>query len=573
MYIKILDHGTGSGGKAAAYLLDEKDHQNVVRAGVQILQGDPQQFAALADSSPHRQKYTSVVLAWHKDDDPTPEEIKHTLAEFERTAFAGLEKTQYHMFAVRHDEADGSKHVHVLVPRIDLHSGKSMNIAPPGWKHTFDPLRDALNNEYGWARPDDPSRSREYQPDFVAYKDKAAIRAAIQVEPDTKALIYQILKQRIENGMVHDRADVLETLAEVGEIKRVGEDYISIKIDGNDKNTRLRGAIYHEQFTAENFLNTAREARERQEANTGTRETITAEHRQRAEAARNLLNDAIAKRTTYNQGRYPAAERSTERTLESPANEHSKANQREQLADTVDAQNAVDRLVSRITSPEPRGVDVAHSSEQDGTRVGRQQVGDIDRARLDGMPIWNKRQIPENPMQTSEITPEDKGHDRARESAFEAVAGLAEQFRAFAQRAFRRNEERKRQLAEADAAAHERRREHEGALRETLANSRAGSEPRSQWRERISQVADTVRSAFDSAGNYFAERISGIRDTERTAEADSRAVEAAGRSLDAGITAITEAAESITASIKTLEKQREREQSRRNDRGDRGFSM
>ncbi|MEK5772681.1 relaxase/mobilization nuclease domain-containing protein, partial [Acinetobacter variabilis] len=91
----------------------------------------------------------SGVIAWSKDDNPTPEEIREVLDKFEDHAFAGLHKSQYHLFAVLHTDDDGSKHIHVLVPRMDLVSGKSLNIAPPLHHHHFDPLRDKLNLEKG----------------------------------------------------------------------------------------------------------------------------------------------------------------------------------------------------------------------------------------------------------------------------------------------------------------------------------------------------------------------------------------------------------------------------------------
>jgi hypothetical protein len=42
---------------------------------------------------------------------------------------------QYHLFAVQHTDDDGSKHIHVLTPSLDLQSGKSLNIAPQGMKN------------------------------------------------------------------------------------------------------------------------------------------------------------------------------------------------------------------------------------------------------------------------------------------------------------------------------------------------------------------------------------------------------------------------------------------------------
>ena len=51
-----------------------------------------------------------------------------------------------------HSELGGGAHLHVLTARCDLETGRSLNIAPPGWKKTFDPLRDAFNAEHGWSR-------------------------------------------------------------------------------------------------------------------------------------------------------------------------------------------------------------------------------------------------------------------------------------------------------------------------------------------------------------------------------------------------------------------------------------
>ena len=65
--------------------------------------------------------------------------------EFEKTAWAGLEPDRYAWAAVQHREAGGGVHVHVLAARCDLETGKSLNIAAPGWQKTFDALRDWQN--------------------------------------------------------------------------------------------------------------------------------------------------------------------------------------------------------------------------------------------------------------------------------------------------------------------------------------------------------------------------------------------------------------------------------------------
>ena len=59
-------------------------------------------------------------------------------------------------FAVEHRER-GGVHMHVLAARCDLETGRSLNIAPPGWRKTLGRLRDGFNHEHGRSRPDGPA--------------------------------------------------------------------------------------------------------------------------------------------------------------------------------------------------------------------------------------------------------------------------------------------------------------------------------------------------------------------------------------------------------------------------------
>ena len=63
---------------------------------------------------------------------PSDAQIGRVVAEFEKTAWAGLEPDRYTWAAVQHREAGGGVHVHVLAARVDLETGKSLNIAAPG---------------------------------------------------------------------------------------------------------------------------------------------------------------------------------------------------------------------------------------------------------------------------------------------------------------------------------------------------------------------------------------------------------------------------------------------------------
>ena len=117
MHVKFLARGSGSAGAAAEYLLEEENAAGEEREEVEVLRGDPWQVAEVAGSLEFEHRYTSGVIAWAPEDDPSEDEIEQTLDEFERTAWPGLEEERYSWSAVLHRQTDGGVHVHVLAAR------------------------------------------------------------------------------------------------------------------------------------------------------------------------------------------------------------------------------------------------------------------------------------------------------------------------------------------------------------------------------------------------------------------------------------------------------------------------
>ena len=145
-----------------------------------------------------------------------------------------------------HRERGGGAHVHVLAARCDLESGRSLNIAPPGWEKTFGPLRDAVNAEHGWSRPDDPARARVQQPGHRAYVEAAQLRAGLSLEPAPRNLIRDYLLQRVEHGTVRNRADVVAALHEAGlEVPRQGKNYLTALDPETGDRWRLKESCTH----------------------------------------------------------------------------------------------------------------------------------------------------------------------------------------------------------------------------------------------------------------------------------------------------------------------------------------
>lgn len=305
MMISFGRHGTGSGLAAAEYMTQDNDHTGKERAGVSILKGDPFLVADIADDLDFKNKYSSGVIAWAAEENPTAEEVEEVLTDFEKLSFAGLSADQYSWAAVQHVEDDGSKHVHFMIARVDLESGKAFNPAPPGHREDYDALRDKFNHDRGWARPDDPSRSRLSQDGHLALLDESK---------NPKKQITDFLTNRIEEGKINNRDDIRSSLAELGEITREGDNYISVKPEGFNRALRLKGAIYEREFTRKSIIEA--------ESQSGSRSERGGDiDQERASEARQRLQSAIEKRTGYNGERYPhPAPKQLDKSLSDRAN-------------------------------------------------------------------------------------------------------------------------------------------------------------------------------------------------------------------------------------------------------------
>ncbi|MCG5256175.1 MULTISPECIES: hypothetical protein [Acinetobacter calcoaceticus/baumannii complex] len=347
MLIKMLRHGTGSAARAASYVLDEKDHMNIVRPHVEVLCGDPHLFAKIADSSPFKHKYTSAVIAFTEEDQPTNVEIKDVLKQFEALAFSGLEPDQYHMTAVLHQEPNGSKHIHILVPRLELRSGRSMNIAPPGrFQKHFHMLQDKLNFEYGWADPNDPDRARFTKKGHETYLQSALKKVGKNREnykqyiENTYLQLLSISLKQLEKKhaqvipselLVRNRDDFMQfvlTNQLASEVVKIREKQFSLVPPFGKKPIYFQGEIYERHFNIEKCSRTIRERiKSLEQVRTADRErgndeqrtvnqiskytrTPCAQLRDRAEQA---LQGARQARADYNRQRYASATTSEER--------------------------------------------------------------------------------------------------------------------------------------------------------------------------------------------------------------------------------------------------------------------
>ncbi len=340
MMVRFFTHGDGSGQAAVEYLLASEvpayteDRKRIpgktVRREVtpEVLSGDPDLTCHLIDSNTRKWRYTSGVVAFHVEDDPSEAQQADLMREFETAAFAGLEADQANILWVRHQHM-GNVELHFLIPRVELYGNRSFNPAPPGSERFFNSFRDYWNSREGWVSPDEPERKRMVKPVFDL-RDRKSVKETIQT----------LILQKIEAGEVRNHKDVRAVLGELDglEFKPLNEKQlekrrkadaeeakggkprrrdtrITMRLAGtsDSQNTfRLEDRIFHETWTADEYF-AAKPASEGGEPRPSHRRADPAD----VERLRAAFVTSVERRAAKNRSRY-ARPRKAERFTQRP---------------------------------------------------------------------------------------------------------------------------------------------------------------------------------------------------------------------------------------------------------------
>ncbi len=248
MLVKFFPRGVGKGSGPVEYIT-RKDNPNTGQLrepAPEIIRGNPEITKQLIDGLDFKYKYNSGVLSFAIEDAPTEKEQQALIDSFEEYAFAGLSPEQYNILWVRHTHTGGDRvELHFVTPKVELDTGKSLNIAPPGWHGYFKPWQTMWNIKQDWARPDDLARKRIYEPGYQALIDAERQRAGLKAVPDPKKQLTDYITKRIEAGVVTNRDEIINSFAELGlEIPRQGKNYITVLNPEDNQRYRLKGGIY-----------------------------------------------------------------------------------------------------------------------------------------------------------------------------------------------------------------------------------------------------------------------------------------------------------------------------------------
>lgn len=281
MIVSFFARGSGGGNGPVDYLLG-KDRD---REKAQVLSGDPDETAALIDSSHYTKKYTSGVLSF-EERQISDEKKRAVMASFEDCLFPGMDKDQYNVLWVEHTDK-GRLELNFVIPNLELTTGKRLQpyYHAADFKRV-DAWRTIQNLEHGFSDPEDPAKKQT----LVLAKDlpRNKLEAATAINDALQGLALR--------GAVTCRDDVITALEQAGfEVARQTKSSISIKDPEGGRNIRLKGAIYEQDFRLSQELQSDIEqrSREHQQGATG-----------RLEAARERFSYGIEQKQRELEKRY-----------------------------------------------------------------------------------------------------------------------------------------------------------------------------------------------------------------------------------------------------------------------------
>ncbi|WP_083481215.1 relaxase/mobilization nuclease domain-containing protein [Jannaschia donghaensis] len=313
MLIKFFPNGKGAGVGPVGYLVAERvlaydSNRDLIRDAdglpktvtrdplPEVMRGNPERTEALIDASRHQWTYRAGVISFADSDDPTEDQQAEVMDQFERLAFAGLDPEQYEVLWVRHRH-EGRVELHFCTPRLELTTGKSLNIAPPGFQDAYDSLRDVMNQRHGWADPMDVERAQEVR-DTV----EAPTRAQGRDE------LHAWIQDQIDMGLITDRASMVDALTDAGfDLPRTGKAYITARDPETGERWRLKGEIFHEDWQQGPAERETERGARRDQAGTRRLDLVPAQELQ------DRFEEHCGRRAAYHRERYaPVSDRDRE---------------------------------------------------------------------------------------------------------------------------------------------------------------------------------------------------------------------------------------------------------------------
>ena len=198
----------------------------IEREHAQVLSGDVELTAQLIDSSPFAKKYTSGCLSFYEHD-LSDQDKQQIMQNFEECLFPGLEKDQYKILWVQHqdkinqDTGETRLELNFVIPNVELSTGKRLQpFYAPVDLDRVDLFKKITNTVHSLYDPDDPEHRQLFLNKKHLPKDVKHF----------KEQLHQRVYRAVANGEIANRQELVQWL-ESNQIKvtRQVKDSISIE--------------------------------------------------------------------------------------------------------------------------------------------------------------------------------------------------------------------------------------------------------------------------------------------------------------------------------------------------------
>jgi hypothetical protein len=226
-----------------------------------VLQGDLEfTDTAIQSIVADRQRYLHITLAFKEDEIPC-ETMREICAEFKEFALSAYRIDECCFYAEVHnpkiksyvhsktgDLIERKPHIHVVIPRINLLTGKDLNPFDLVERQTkwLSAVQEYINDKYGLASPKD---NRRY-----TFTDEAEMISRIKgdlFDGSNRELREEILLTVLDRDITRYE-DFKTLLAEFGAVRTRNEgrpsEYLNVKLPGATKGVNLKNAVFLREF-------------------------------------------------------------------------------------------------------------------------------------------------------------------------------------------------------------------------------------------------------------------------------------------------------------------------------------
>jgi hypothetical protein len=245
----VQGHRTNSVQEAINYLKSDHDHNGTFRnVKPRDFAGSALDCVYAAETITRKHKYVSGSLAFEPSERPTDKELLAVVESFRKTFMAGLEHGVNFVDYWNIHEDKSRIELNYVIPLTELTTGKRINPFPPGkakedFKDSFDAY---INHQLGFdqvVRDPLKSSNSKFEAKVLPHSKSNLAEQVRTTKPD-KDNIGDNVAYQIHQGKISNRQQLCDYLENFGEITRVNDKFISLKIHGSQKAFRLKGPVY-----------------------------------------------------------------------------------------------------------------------------------------------------------------------------------------------------------------------------------------------------------------------------------------------------------------------------------------